>query len=101
MTDRIKQASSGKRLGREVTFTLTYGAIANGAQEVQSATVAGVAASDLVAVTPAAALAAGIAVTWCRVSAVDTIDVAIGCFALAGVTPGATTFRCEIFSLAA
>lgn len=96
----IKRSPSGRVLDREVSITLTYGAIADEGLDVQSATVAGVLATDVVAVNPTAALPAGVAIAFARVSAANTVDVGIACFAVAGVTPGAVTFRCRVSSLA-
>jgi hypothetical protein len=103
MTDRIKQSPSGKIVGREVTFTLTYAGapLADEGLEVQTATVPEVLTTDLVVVNPQAALLAGETIAFARVSAANSIDVGIGCYAAAGVTPGAIVFRCMIFSLAA
>lgn len=95
----IKRSPSGPVIGREVTFTLTWGAIADEAVDVQSATVAGVLPTDVVVVNPEAAVIAGAAIAFVRVSAANTIDVAMGSCVVAGVTPGAIIFRGLVFSL--
>lgn len=100
MTDRIKQAPSGKIVGYRSAVTLTYGAIADEGLDVQSGTITGLKTTDNVSVNPTAALPAGVAIAFARVSAANTIDVGIACFAAAGVTPGAVTFNVIVTTLA-
>jgi len=74
------------------TFTAALASIAAAGQELITVSVPGAAVGDVVAVSPRSALLAGLIVAYARVSAADTVIVAISNHSAGAVAQASTFF---------
>jgi hypothetical protein len=73
-------------------FTADLASIAAAGQELITVTVPGLAVGDQVNVSPRSALTAGLIIAWARVSAADTLVVAISNHSAGAVDQASTVF---------
>lgn len=95
MTTQQFESVSGAIAAQKRQVSLTTQTITAQTVAEQSFTVAGLAVGDVVTVNPTSALPTGLAIAYCRVSAVNTLKIAIQNVHTSDVATGALTFNVE------